>query len=71
MMPIYLDSIGTILCALLLASDRKAAFVCAWLAAAMSVTTGKKTTRCANAYWPTMAVDVSAARTRKTPRREA
>src|SRR5215831_18268571 len=32
-LPIYLDSIGTILCALLLAADRKAAFVCAWLAA--------------------------------------
>jgi len=35
-LPIYLDSIGTILCALLLASDRKAAFVCAWLAAITS-----------------------------------
>ena len=34
-LPIYLDSIGTILCALLLASDRKAAFVCAWLAATL------------------------------------
>jgi len=36
-LPIYLDSIGTILCALLLATDRKAAFVCAWLAAATSL----------------------------------
>ena len=36
-LPIYLDSIGTILCALLLASDRKAAFVCAWLAATVSL----------------------------------
>jgi energy-coupling factor transport system substrate-specific component len=35
-LPIYLDSIGTILCALLLASDRKVAFVCAWLAATSS-----------------------------------
>jgi energy-coupling factor transport system substrate-specific component len=35
-LPIYLDSIGTILCALLLASDRKAAFVCAWLCAILS-----------------------------------
>src|SRR5262249_14185270 len=35
-LPIYLDSIGTILCALLLASDRKVAFVCAWLAATVS-----------------------------------
>ena len=35
-LPIYLDSIGTILCALLLAEDRKAAFVCAWLAAILS-----------------------------------
>jgi energy-coupling factor transport system substrate-specific component len=31
-LPIYLDSIGTILCALLLAPDRKAAFLCAWTA---------------------------------------
>jgi energy-coupling factor transport system substrate-specific component len=36
-LPIYLDSIGTILCALLLASDRTAAFVCAWLAATLSL----------------------------------
>jgi energy-coupling factor transport system substrate-specific component len=36
-LPIYLDSIGTILCALLLAADRKTAFVCAWLAATMSL----------------------------------
>jgi energy-coupling factor transport system substrate-specific component len=35
-LPIYLDSIGTILCALLLWPDRKAAFVCAWLAATLS-----------------------------------
>jgi len=32
-LPIYLDSIGTILAALLLAPDRRAAFVCAWAAA--------------------------------------
>jgi energy-coupling factor transport system substrate-specific component len=31
-LPIYLDSIGTILIALLLAPDRMAAFVCAWAA---------------------------------------
>jgi energy-coupling factor transport system substrate-specific component len=36
-LPIYLDSIGTILCALLLAPDRKAAFLCAWAAAWMSL----------------------------------
>jgi energy-coupling factor transport system substrate-specific component len=36
-LPIYLDSIGTILCALLLASDRKAAFVCAWLSSILSL----------------------------------
>jgi energy-coupling factor transport system substrate-specific component len=35
-LPIYLDSIGTILCALLIASDRKTAFVCAWLSATLS-----------------------------------
>ena len=31
-LPIYLDSIGTVLIALLLAPDRMAAFVCAWAA---------------------------------------
>ena len=36
-LPIYLDSIGTILCALLLASDRRVAFVCAWLASLLSL----------------------------------
>src|SRR5262249_18681530 len=36
-LPIYLDSIGTILCALLLAGDRKAAFVCSFLSALMSL----------------------------------
>jgi energy-coupling factor transport system substrate-specific component len=36
-LPIYLDSIGTILTALLLAPDRKAAFFCAWAAAWMSL----------------------------------
>jgi energy-coupling factor transport system substrate-specific component len=36
-LPIYLDSIGTILCALLLAADRKVAFVCAWIAATLSL----------------------------------
>ena len=36
-LPIYLDSIGTILCALLLAADRRAAIVCAWLAATVSL----------------------------------
>ena len=35
-LPIYLDSIGTILCALLLAADRKVAFICAWLSATLS-----------------------------------
>jgi energy-coupling factor transport system substrate-specific component len=36
-LPIYLDSIGTILCALLLAPDRRAGFVCAWIAGALSI----------------------------------
>jgi energy-coupling factor transport system substrate-specific component len=36
-LPVYLDSIGTILCALLLADDRKAAFVCAWLSSVASL----------------------------------
>lgn len=36
-LPIYLDSIGTILVALLLAPDRKAAFLCAWAAGWMSL----------------------------------
>ena len=36
-LPIYLDSIGTILCALLLAADRKAAFVCACLAGGIGI----------------------------------
>ena len=36
-LPIYLDSIGTILCALLLAPDRRASFVCALAAAWMSL----------------------------------
>jgi energy-coupling factor transport system substrate-specific component len=36
-LPIYLDSIGTILCALLLAPDRKSSFVCALAAAWMSL----------------------------------
>src|SRR5258708_34610541 len=31
-LPVYLDSIGTILVALLLAPDRTAAFLCAWAA---------------------------------------
>ncbi len=35
-LPIYLDSIGVILCALLLASDRRAAFVCAFVSALAS-----------------------------------
>jgi len=35
-LPIYLDSIGTILCALLIYPDRKAAFVCSFLAAMIS-----------------------------------
>src|SRR5215510_2703821 len=35
-LPIYLDSIGIILCALLLASDRWAAFVCASVAGTIS-----------------------------------
>jgi|SRR5215813_2293502 len=36
-LPIYLDSIGTILCALLFAFDRKTAFVCAWLSSIVSL----------------------------------
>jgi hypothetical protein len=36
-LPIYLDAIGTILCALLLAPVRRAAFFCAWAAAWMSL----------------------------------
>jgi energy-coupling factor transport system substrate-specific component len=36
-LPIYLDSIGTILCALLLAPDRRAGFVCAWISGALSL----------------------------------
>ncbi len=36
-LPIYLDANGTILCALLLAPDRKASFFCAWAAAWMSL----------------------------------
>src|SRR5689334_73834 len=36
-LPIYLDSIGTILCALLLAPDRIAAIVCAFLAGFIGV----------------------------------
>jgi energy-coupling factor transport system substrate-specific component len=36
-LPIYLDSVGTILCALLLASDRRAGLMCAWLAATLSL----------------------------------
>jgi energy-coupling factor transport system substrate-specific component len=35
-LPIYLDSIGTILCALLIYPDRKAAFVCSFTAAMIS-----------------------------------
>jgi energy-coupling factor transport system substrate-specific component len=37
-LPIYLDSIGTILIALLLAPDRMAAFVCAWAAGWIGLT---------------------------------
>jgi energy-coupling factor transport system substrate-specific component len=36
-LPIYLDSIGTILCALLLYPDRRTAFVCAWISGALSL----------------------------------
>jgi energy-coupling factor transport system substrate-specific component len=36
-LPIYLDSIGTILCALLISFDRRTAFVCAWLASLLSL----------------------------------
>jgi energy-coupling factor transport system substrate-specific component len=36
-LPIYLDSIGTILCALLLFPDRRAGFVCAWISGALSI----------------------------------
>jgi len=35
-LPIYLDSIGTILCALLIYPDRQAAFVCSFVAAMIS-----------------------------------
>jgi energy-coupling factor transport system substrate-specific component len=35
-LPIYLDSIGVILCALLLAPDRKAGLVCAWISGALA-----------------------------------
>ena len=35
-LPIYLDSIGTILCAMLIYPDRIAAFVCAFVAAMIS-----------------------------------
>ena len=35
-LPLYLDSIGTILCALLIYPDRRAAFVCSFLAAMIS-----------------------------------
>jgi energy-coupling factor transport system substrate-specific component len=36
-LPIYLDSIGTILCALLLFPERRAGFVCAWISGALSL----------------------------------
>jgi len=36
-LPIYLDSIGTILCALLLFPDRRGGFVCAWISGALSL----------------------------------
>lgn len=35
-LPLYLDSIGVVLCALLLATDRVAAFVCSFVAALIS-----------------------------------
>ena len=35
-LPIYLDSIGVFLCCLLLATDRRAAFVCSMIAALSS-----------------------------------
>jgi energy-coupling factor transport system substrate-specific component len=35
-LPIYLDSIGLILCALLLAPDRKAGFICSWISGMLS-----------------------------------
>lgn len=38
-LPLYLNSIGVILCALLLAPDRKASFFCAWMAGLMSTVT--------------------------------
>src|SRR3978361_388619 len=38
-LPLYLDSIGVILCALLLSPDRKASFLCAWMAGLMSTVT--------------------------------
>lgn len=51
-LPIYLDSIGTILCALLLAPDRRAAFVCAWAAAWI----GMMVTGVVNPFLPWFAV---------------
>ena len=36
-LPIYLDSIGTILCALLLFPNRGVGFVCAWISGALSL----------------------------------
>ena len=35
-LPLYLDSIGTILCALLIYPDRRASFVCSFLASMIS-----------------------------------
>jgi energy-coupling factor transport system substrate-specific component len=37
-LPIFLDSVGTILCALLIAPDRRAAIVCAFIAGFIGVT---------------------------------
>ena len=36
-LPIYLDSIGTILCALLLFPERRVGFVCAWMSGLFSI----------------------------------
>ena len=36
-LPVFLDSVGTILCALLIAPDRRAAIVCAFIAGFIGV----------------------------------
>src|SRR3977135_284649 len=43
-LPVYLDSIGTILVALLLAPDRTAAFLCAWAAGGLCLVVAGRST---------------------------